>query len=584
MTDMTIKGPPSALARRRPGGGTLRRLPRLRRRLSAIGVVVVVLAATGALMLLARTANDRTNTARLDQESRQIAATVSAVLPTVRSQLDDALNVMAATKSPADFARFVKRERTTEPAQFVSESVWMTTASGAELLGEVGQPLSLAQQRTATAFLRSLHPGTPLSVTGILPGSPRRLGYAASLPLDGPYVVYAEGVLPASTRFKVPKSSPFSQLNYAVYLGKSEQPANLVEASTDTPITQTHDTVAVPLGNTFVTVVVTPRVGLTPGTLEALPWVILGVGLALAFASGAVIDHLGRGRQSAEDLNARLAQLYAEQRTIAWTLQQALLPEHLPEINNVDIAARYLPGAKGTDVGGDWYDVIPLDSERFMFVIGDVSGHGIRAAAVMASLRFASRALALEGHGPAAVLKQLAKTLDFAVDGHFATVLCGLADTSRHEITFANAGHLPPLLRNNGTAKILNVPAAPPVGVMADGEDIEPMIASTPSGSLLLAYTDGLVERRGESIETSIERLCIAVEQPVSSADILLDDLLSQFIGEAGDDDVAVVALRWLPSHATEPAHEQRTLATSASSSPAPELAIPEQPTAEKAS
>jgi serine phosphatase RsbU (regulator of sigma subunit) len=132
--------------------------------------------------------------------------------------------------------------------------------------------------------------------------------------------------------------------------------------------------------------------------------------------------------------------LYAEQRSVAETLQHSLLLQALPSVSGVEIAARYLPGAEGVDIGGDWYDVVLLGGDRFAFVVGDVSGRGVRAASVVASLRFAARGFALEGHGPATILGHLARTLDFASEGRFATVLCGVIDTGRRKMVLGDAG------------------------------------------------------------------------------------------------------------------------------------------------
>ncbi|MGH9098834.1 MAG: PP2C family protein-serine/threonine phosphatase [Acidimicrobiales bacterium] len=512
------------------------------------GVVAGVLAVTGLLMWLAWSANDRSNESLLNLQTRQVAATLSAALPSIHSDLDDVLSVVAATKSPAVFESFIRNQRaSSQSTQFASESLWVRTGSGARLLANVGQPLQLVRDKQAAAFFGSLHPSTTLSVTGILPGAPRRLGYADVLSGAGDYVVYAESLLPANPRFTVPASSPFSELSYAVYLGRDERAADLLEASTATPIAGLHSVATIPLGDTFITVVATPRGQLAGGTSESLPWIVPGIGLFLALVSGILVDHFARRRRSAEDLSEDLGELYAEQRTIARTLQRALLPRRLPAIEHVDVSARYVAGAKGADVGGDWYDVIPLPgANRFMFVIGDVSGRGIEAAAVMASLRFASRAFALEGHEPADLLRQLGKTLDFASEGLFATVMCGLADVSRHEITLASAGHPPPVLRTDGAAAAARVQAAPPIGILSSSASVETLTIRTPPGSLLVAYTDGLIERRGEAIETGIARLAKVADREPRTADALLDELLSEFKADDADDDVALVALRWL--------------------------------------
>ena len=252
---------------------------------------------------------------------------------------------------------------------------------------------------------------------------------------------------------------------------------------------------------------------------------------------------------TAERVSTEIGRLYVEQRSVAETLQQAILPDKAPAIPGMQIAVRYLPGVSGTEVGGDRYDVVPLGGDRFVFVVGDVSGRGVRAAALMASLQYSSRAYALEGHPPAVILDRLARTIDIADDGHFATVLCGLVDVGSHEVTLANAGHLPPLVcGGDGTARASLAEAKPgsPIGV-AGGAAFEPALLTTAAHGTLIAYTDGLVERRGEALDAGLQRLIqAAAARCGSSLDDLLTSLVSELTGDSPTDDIALIGLRWL--------------------------------------
>jgi serine phosphatase RsbU (regulator of sigma subunit) len=189
--------------------------------------------------------------------------------------------------------------------------------------------------------------------------------------------------------------------------------------------------------------------------------------------------------------------------------------------------------------------VVPLDQDRFMFVIGDVSGHDVRAAAVMASLHYACRAYALEGHPPEAILARLRGMLDVTQEGHLATVLCGLVQVGAHQVTLANAGHLPPLVAGGAEAGYPDVKPAAPIGIPA-GAAPEPAIVTIPPRGLLIAYTDGLVERRREILDIGMKRLADAATRDAPSLEDLLDTIITELTGDAPADDVALIGLRWL--------------------------------------
>jgi serine phosphatase RsbU (regulator of sigma subunit) len=234
-------------------------------------------------------------------------------------------------------------------------------------------------------------------------------------------------------------------------------------------------------------------------------------------------ERLVRRRKYAERLADENRNLYAEQRNVALALQKSLLPKDLPSIDGMEFAARYIPGDHGVEVGGDWYSAISVDDHRFAFVVGDVSGRGVAAASIMA-----------------------AREINLRRDGHFATVLVGLVDNRRLELTLASAGHLPALLSNGGQSSYIDVPVGTPLGIGAPTYDS--VTVPFTQGSSLIAYTDGLVERRNESLDTGLERLR---QKAQSVGSICVEDLLSTvadaLCDEAGaDDDTAILAFRWL--------------------------------------
>ncbi|TWD73004.1 serine phosphatase RsbU (regulator of sigma subunit) [Kribbella amoyensis] len=230
---------------------------------------------------------------------------------------------------------------------------------------------------------------------------------------------------------------------------------------------------------------------------------------------------------------------------IAETLQRSLLPDRMPDIPGVAVAARYVPATADLHVGGDWYDVIQLRGGLIALVIGDVAGHGLQAAAAMTQLRMAVRAYAVRDPSPVAVmdgLHDLARGLPLA---EMVTMLYVLYDADTGTVRFTNAGHPPALLIDDGATWYLEGGLAPPLGVLAHWDRAEATQQLRPGATLLL-YTDGLVEKRGLSIQNGFDRLLAeASGARQGDLDALCDHLLSA-LAENGKvaDDIALIALR----------------------------------------
>jgi anti-sigma regulatory factor (Ser/Thr protein kinase) len=238
------------------------------------------------------------------------------------------------------------------------------------------------------------------------------------------------------------------------------------------------------------------------------------------------------------------AQLF-EQRRIAETLQRRLLPQELPAIAGVELACRYLPAA-GSSLGGDWYDVFELPGGRVGLAVGDVVGHGVGAAAVMAQLRSALRAYAIEEHPPATVVDAVNRMMWEIGPIAMTTLAYGVLDPAEETLELTIAGHPPPLLvAADGTADYL-----PLQGTMALGaSQVSAYRSQTvpfPAGTMLVLYTDGLVERRGASIDDGLERLQ-ALGSGVETVDRVCIDIVDRLILDEPEDDVAVIAARLPP-------------------------------------
>ncbi len=232
--------------------------------------------------------------------------------------------------------------------------------------------------------------------------------------------------------------------------------------------------------------------------------------------------------------------LYESERTAARVLQRSLLPSALPDIPEMAFASRYVPAEVG-GVGGDWYDAFVLPSGRLWVMVGDVGGHGLRAAVVMGRLRSALRAYALEGWSPEEVLRHADRKLQHFEPDVTATVVAAALDPPFDRLRLASAGHPPPVYAAvNRPSVLLPVPPAPPLGVV---EDLQPagLTADMDPGAMLLLYTDGLVERRGESLDLGLERVRAATTAagPETVARRVMDALIGS---RAPQDDVAVLA------------------------------------------
>lgn len=233
------------------------------------------------------------------------------------------------------------------------------------------------------------------------------------------------------------------------------------------------------------------------------------------------------------------ARLYGRERTAALTLQRSLLPPAPVEHEGLDLAARYLPAL--SEVGGDWYDVLPLSRGRTGLIVGDVMGKGVQAAAIMGQLSTATRALARLDPPPAELLGHLddiARSLGDAI----ATCVYAVCDPRRGSCELSSAGHLPPvMIRPDGRAELLDIPGGVPLGV--GGVDFGTMEQELPAGSLLALYTDGLVESRTEPIDTGLETMMRLLQSTHYSLERTSDMLLSALRPEP-DDDVALLLVR----------------------------------------
>lgn len=249
------------------------------------------------------------------------------------------------------------------------------------------------------------------------------------------------------------------------------------------------------------------------------------------------------------------ARLYSEAQEAAITLQRSMLPS-IPHIPGLDIAAHFVPSSGTAAVGGDWYDVLPLPDGAVGLAIGDVMGHDMHAAAAMGQLRSVLRSYAWEGDRPAGVLDRLDRLVQGLHMAQIATTIYArlVPGDDALELTYANAGHLPPLLRTpSGKVVRLEDGHSPLIGAVDESaSNAEPRAEATLAmepGSILLLYTDGLVEDRTLDLETELVRLEDVLRQQPSDAPMsaICDSILRAMARRELLDDAAILLVRVLP-------------------------------------
>ncbi|MCZ4124672.1 SpoIIE family protein phosphatase [Streptomyces sp. H39-S7] len=256
----------------------------------------------------------------------------------------------------------------------------------------------------------------------------------------------------------------------------------------------------------------------------------------------------------AEELAARAAvcidnaRLYRRERDTALTLQRSLLPQEVHLTPGLEIAYRYLPSSVVSEVGGDWFDVVPLSCGRVALIVGDVMGHGIRAAATMGQLRTAARTLITLDISPDRVLRRLDETASAIGDGQFTTCVCAVFDPVDRSCVISCAGHPPPVVQDpNGSTRLIDLPPGAPLGV--GGVAFENVELTLPEDGVLVLYTDGLIERRDRDLDEGMQLLSQAVADRGPSLEASCDAVLDALSAQDSEDDIAIIMARALPVH-----------------------------------
>lgn len=520
---------------------------RWQRALRLVAVLVIGLVATAGLAFLSADAQAGNERSLLQQRADEATTTLATVLPIFQLPIGSAAAVIGESNASGESFERVVGGFVSPDGLIQSATLWIDDGSGPEPLHTVGEA-SVLSQLTADQIAAQLDTAPADGVTTVdLTEEPERaLGFVQAVDEgDARYYVHLEARLPDDpTSFDLTQGA-FDDLDYAVYVGERAAPQQLLFASTrDLPIDDGDAEVStVPFADGQLLVVLTAKGRLGDPLLAQLPWVIAVVGLALTAAFALLTQRMQSAADTAARLAAENAELYAEQHGVAKTLQQSLLPSNLAVHPQISSAHRYEAGVDGIEIGGDWYDAV-LVGDRVLITVGDVSGRGLPAATVMATMRLSFRAYATQGDGPAAILERLNSLLDVRVDGHFATILCASIDLRTLQLTAATAGHPPPVILDDGQATLLAMHPGYPVGVQR-GLGYEETTVSLSPGALLVAYTDGLFERRGETVDQGLERVRHCVE---TLGDLALDDVVERITGDLrtweSADDTALLAVK----------------------------------------
>jgi hypothetical protein len=508
-----------------------------------------------------------------DQERRLLrerAAELTLVLnegiAPVQSALSDQASVLRATdESPAAYTRAaldsISNSQPPPPA-----FAWLRPAGPGRyiVLAAAGSGFATGQTISDTrtkAFDKAL--ATNLLVATPVFGTARILGFAYA-PKAGPAdtVLYQQDIL--GTQTTLPSqggSSPFSELDVAAYASARVDPSQLLLATTDRlPLKGDVQHVTITVGASRFLLAISARRPLVGTVASRAQWFVLGAGLIGTFLLAAFVESAARRRDAA-------VALYKSEHHVAETLQRSLLPR-LPILDDLQVAARYLASGQHQEVGGDWFDVFPVEGDRLGIVIGDVMGHDLAAASAMAQVRAALRAYAIDGRSPAQVITRLAELVETLDLVQLVTVVYGVLEApgphGGRVFRYTNAGHLPPLLRHpdgrtetleGGHTVVIGAPITEPVD--EDEQIVEP-------GAAVVLFTDGLVERPGGSLDEAINRLAHSVSgQQYADAEAICDSILGGINPDDLRDDVALLVLR-VPMAGAPPAVDGTLLASSA--------------------
>jgi serine phosphatase RsbU (regulator of sigma subunit) len=486
----------------------LRRLPAL---ITLVGLAVFAGLAVGCRLLYNQTEN-RLLKQRVGEASQALQLSVGSI----KLPLDAAAKLAAVTNGdPASLTTGIAPLVGTGNGKLFTAAA-LFHVGDPEPIAQLGDPLAMPASGDSSAEAMLAKAGTkPFVVVDLLGGDRRRVGYAVADAATAPkYVVYGERTLSPDPNVRRLNDQPFSQLDYAIYLGTAPTADHLLGASVrDLPLGGRHAQQAMLFGDQHLLLVMRPIGNLSGWLFANLWWMVALLGLLVCTAFGALTRRLLARRDVALALAEENERLYSEQRHIAETLQLSLLPDTLDAPEGISVTARYWPAGSANLIGGDFYDLFVVSQDRWAFAIGDVCGKGIEAAALTGLARHTLRTAARHSQAPTDVLQSVHHALRDHQPPTFCTACFGYLspiEGGSFRVELSLGGHPQPLLLHDDG----NVEAVGTRGTLLGM--IDPSLSTSSfdllPGDTLVLYTDGLTDAPADQAVT-VEELTALLER-----------------------------------------------------------------------
>jgi serine phosphatase RsbU (regulator of sigma subunit) len=512
-------------------------------------VLILSLVISGVAVWGTRTIVGDQDARLLTERANEVAFVFNARISPVATSMT-ALGEVAGARNLGLFEAQARQLVNAAPSTSTLTYAWLRpSGSGYVVVAAIGKGLhagDMVSEPAAAVITKTRKTAQMIATPVFMNGRSRWFAFIVAAPSATPAAAVVYRVSDLGGPIQPPRqagTAPFHELHVVLYASGRPDPNQVLVATTPhLPLRGSVRYVPINAGATRWLLAVAPTQPLVGSVAEAAPWFVVLVGIAGALLLTVVVEQLLRRRDVA-------VAMYHGERELAETLQQKLLPT-LPHLAGLDVASRYITASAGQSVGGDWFDVFDLHDGRAAVAIGDVIGHDIEAAAAMSQVRAALRAYAWEGGEPAAVVNQLAALVENFHMAGLVTLVYGVLGRPDHhgsrQFRWANAGHLPPLLRlphgevvelTAGSSRVIGAPADDP---RSQGDFL------APRGSMLLLYTDGLVELPGIALTDSLARVRASFQgqDRDAPAEDVCDSILRTQPTDRSRDDIAIMVAR----------------------------------------